>query len=79
MGSRLDEKRFAKINALLNKVKEGVRETGRNYDTIPKMTEAFFSFHENCEKALQSAKEWKATTIPNILSRILTIHGSWTD
>ncbi|MDA4129764.1 MAG: TIGR03557 family F420-dependent LLM class oxidoreductase [Thaumarchaeota archaeon] len=69
VGSRLHEERVTKINALLNAVKAGAKEKGRDYESIPKMIELFFSYDEDYDKALQSARKWKVTALPNIVSK----------
>ena len=69
VGSRLHDERVEKIRALLKAVKDGAGEASRDYDSIPKMVELFFSYDPDYDKALQSAKKWKVTAIPNIVSR----------
>lgn len=69
VGSRLHKERVAKINTLLESVKMGAMEKGRDYESIPKMIELFFSYDEDYQKALQSARKWKVTAIPNMVSK----------
>jgi coenzyme F420-dependent glucose-6-phosphate dehydrogenase len=69
VGSRLHQQRVTKINTLLESVKMGAMEKGRDYESIPKMIELFFSYDEDYRKALQSARKWKVTAIPNMVSK----------
>jgi len=69
VGSRLHEGRTIRINSLLDAVRDGAKEAGRNFDSMSKMVEIFFSYDANYQSALDSAKKWKVTAIPNIVSK----------
>jgi coenzyme F420-dependent glucose-6-phosphate dehydrogenase len=48
---------------------EGVKESGRRVEDMPRMVEMKVSYDEDYDKALNSLSVWKATTIPAIFSR----------
>jgi coenzyme F420-dependent glucose-6-phosphate dehydrogenase len=48
---------------------EGVKESGRRVEDMPRMVEMKVSYDEDYDKALNSLSVWKATTIPSIFSR----------
>jgi coenzyme F420-dependent glucose-6-phosphate dehydrogenase len=48
---------------------EGVKESGRNVEDVPRMVEMKISYDEDYDKALDSISVWRATTIHSIFSR----------
>jgi coenzyme F420-dependent glucose-6-phosphate dehydrogenase len=66
MTTDFDRERILRI---FTSFKEGVKESGRRFEDMPKMVEMKVSYDEDYDKALDSLSVWKATTIPGILSR----------
>jgi coenzyme F420-dependent glucose-6-phosphate dehydrogenase len=56
------------IRSLLEAVKEGADNTGRNFYDIPKMGEFVFSYNEDHDKALKSISKLRAAMLPNAIN-----------
>lgn len=48
---------------------EGVRESGRDPGSMPRMVEMKVSYDEDYERALRSLARWRVTTLPDIIGR----------
>jgi coenzyme F420-dependent glucose-6-phosphate dehydrogenase len=57
------------IHRIFTSFEEGVKESGRKIEDVPKMMEMKLSFDEDYEKALNALSVWKVTTVPGIFDK----------
>lgn len=60
------------FDPILNALREGAKENGRDYEAIPKMLEMGIAYDEDYDKALTAVARWRSTTVPGILNKLVT-------
>lgn len=63
---------MSNIKTLWPMIEQAAKDAGRDANQLSKNVELFFSYSQNCDEALASARKWKSSLIPNILN--LPIH-----
>jgi len=61
-----------KARKIFSAFEEGVRESGRSVENLPKMIEMKISYDEDYDKALKSMFIWKISAIPNMFSSCIS-------